>query len=92
MDLYHLRSVNGNDVSYIMVFIHSSYYYWWCNILYMEMHKERTRGMDEMIELRRAPGTCCPEPSCDYAGFDYSVCSGCGAECKDCKWKKENKK
>ena len=45
-----------------------------------------------IIELKRAPGICCPEPSCDYVGFDYSVCSGCGAVCKECKWYKEPKK
>ena len=45
-----------------------------------------------MIELRRAPGTCCPEPACDNGGFDYSVCSGCGALCIECKWYKENEK
>jgi len=36
------------------------------------------------IELRRAPGTCCPEPACDYANFDFTVCKSCGAKCDEC--------
>jgi len=43
--------------------------------------------------LKRAPGTCCPEPSCDYAGFDYVQCKMCNSVCKDCKWyRNENQK
>lgn len=38
----------------------------------------------EGYELRRSPGTCCPEPSCDYVGFDYTVCNGCGKSCEGC--------
>ena len=47
---------------------------------------------DGVIELKRAPGICCPELYCDYVGFDYSVCNGCGAVCKECNWYKEPKK
>jgi hypothetical protein len=37
------------------------------------------------ICIRRAPGTCCPEPSCDYFGREnIEVCSMCGKECTDC--------
>lgn len=39
---------------------------------------------DAVIELKRSPGTCCHEASCDYAGFDYSVCEGCGTRCEEC--------
>ena len=48
----------------------------------------------EEIELRRAPGTCCPEPSCDHGwhgmlqGRDPRelslVCDGCGKRCRGC--------
>ena len=36
----------------------------------------------EEYELRRAPGTCCPEPSCDYGRCE--VCKMCGADCSKC--------
>jgi hypothetical protein len=49
----------------------------------------------DSIELRRAPGTCCPEPSCDHGwhgklrGRDPKeqslVCDGCGKRCRECK-------
>jgi hypothetical protein len=39
------------------------------------------------IELRRAPGSCCPEPSCDYASHDGSHCDMCGHACADCRRK-----
>jgi hypothetical protein len=47
------------------------------------------------IELRRAPGICCPEPSCDH-GFHGKIgqmmphekakleCEGCGKACANC--------
>jgi len=36
------------------------------------------------ISIRRAaPGTCCPEPSCDYG--PKARCEMCGAECKECR-------
>jgi len=38
---------------------------------------------DDVIELRRAPGTCCPEPSCDYRKGDE--CEMCGHRCDTCK-------
>lgn len=36
----------------------------------------------DVIELRRAPGTCCPEPSCDYR--TGGVCEMCGHRCDEC--------
>lgn len=51
--------------------------------------------MSEDISIHRAPGTCCPEPSCDHSwhGTTHEVearkngaeCEGCGAKCKDCR-------
>jgi len=41
---------------------------------------------ESIIELRRAPGTCCPEPSCDNIANPES-CEGCGAACVSCKRK-----
>lgn len=50
---------------------------------------------DGCIELRRAPGICCPEPSCDH-GFHGKMClmmphekaklecEGCGKACANC--------
>ena len=40
--------------------------------------------------LHRAPGTCCPEPICDYIGekkcrAEGRVCDGCGQECRECR-------
>jgi len=47
------------------------------------------------IELRRAPGVCCPEPACDH-GFHGKIktmmphekakleCEGCGKACGTC--------
>lgn len=43
------------------------------------------------IELKRAPGTCCPEPSCDYVDFKFDVCKGCGAKCSECIHNKQKK-
>lgn len=37
----------------------------------------------EDICLKRAPGTCCPEPSCDYKQ-PCIVCGNCGKECSFC--------
>ena len=38
------------------------------------------------IELRRAPGTCCPEPTCDYVREkEYTECESCGSSCSECK-------
>lgn len=42
--------------------------------------------MDKWIELKRAPGTCCPEPTCDYGGFNWGCCQMCGKDCKTCKF------
>jgi hypothetical protein len=40
------------------------------------------------IELRRAPGTCCPEPSCDYLSKESGMfCEGRGHACDDCQRK-----
>lgn len=36
------------------------------------------------FELKRAPGTCCPEPSCDYSSHDGVKCKGCGHTCAEC--------
>jgi len=41
--------------------------------------------MSSAIELRRAPGTCCPEPGCDHPDFDYSACPNCSRRCILCK-------
>lgn len=52
-------------------------------------------AMGEIIELRRAPGTCCPEPSCDHHWHSrlhllmpHEIaaleCEGCGKECAHC--------
>jgi hypothetical protein len=35
------------------------------------------------IVLRRSPGTCCPEPSCDYVGR-RDRCEMCGKSCENC--------
>jgi len=35
------------------------------------------------IYLRRKPGTCCPEPSCDYVGT-RTHCDMCGQDCEKC--------
>ncbi len=40
------------------------------------------------LELKRAPGTCCPDPSCDDRK-DPLVCEGCGWVCSDCKRKEK---
>jgi hypothetical protein len=37
---------------------------------------------DAWIELRRAPGVCCPEPSCDYRKGE--ACEMCGHRCDEC--------
>ena len=44
-------------------------------------------NFENHIELKRAPGTCCPEPSCDYG--DCDVCESCGAACLECSLKKK---
>ena len=44
------------------------------------------------IELRRVPGICCPEPTCDYLREEYIQCEGCGKLCKDCKFHPEANK
>jgi hypothetical protein len=36
----------------------------------------------DVIELRRAPGVCCPEPSCDYRKGE--ACEMCGHRCDEC--------
>jgi hypothetical protein len=51
-----------------------------------------------MIELHRAPGTCCPDCSCDHGwhgqliaqGLDEAgmECEECGQKCCDCERKK----
>lgn len=52
--------------------------------------KNRNRDHDGVIELRRAPGVCCPDASCDNVIFhpdiDYQLteCKGCGKSCLDC--------
>ena len=51
--------------------------------------------MSEDLCLHRAPGTCCPEPSCDHGWHGQLAaqglqeagmqCEGCGQLCKDCR-------
>jgi hypothetical protein len=41
---------------------------------------------DAWIELRRAPGVCCPDPSCDYRTGE--ACGMCGHRCDECGRKK----
>ena len=36
------------------------------------------------IELKRMPGTCCPEPSCDLVREADISCESCGASCVGC--------
>ena len=37
------------------------------------------------FSTRRAPGTCCPEPDCDYANrVDEHHCTSCGKDCRTC--------
>jgi hypothetical protein len=37
------------------------------------------------ICIRRAPGTCCPEPDCDYVHeHPINYCGSCGKNCKNC--------
>ena len=54
-----------------------------------------------MIELRRAPGVCCPEPSCDHGWHGQLIaqglnetgmeCESCGQKCCDCKARPERR-
>lgn len=46
---------------------------------------------EEGYGIRRAPGTCCPEPSCDYVGFKFDVCKCCGSKCSECIHNKQKK-
>jgi len=55
-------------------------------IIYIEIEND-----DGPMELCRAPGTCCPEPGCDYTDFDYVTCPNCGMLCNECERKKEAK-
>lgn len=42
-------------------------------------------GIDDYaFELKRAPGICCPEPTCDYVRKEYVTCEGCGTSCIGC--------
>lgn len=52
---------------------------------------------DQEICTHRAPGTCCPEPSCDHGWHgqlkkmmprekNRLECEGCGTECSRCRW------
>jgi hypothetical protein len=46
-------------------------------------------GEKVSFSTRRAPGTCCPEPSCDYRKYDPETdknrtCDGCGKACRTC--------
>lgn len=36
------------------------------------------------IELKRSPGTCCPDPTCDERK-DPLICESCGCVCSECK-------
>ena len=40
---------------------------------------------DSILELKRAPGICCPEPTCDYTRPEYKACEGCGKQCRTCR-------
>jgi hypothetical protein len=38
-----------------------------------------------MMELKRIPGTCCPEPTCDHEKVvDGMSCKSCGSACASC--------
>jgi hypothetical protein len=39
--------------------------------------------MNESIKIRRKPGTCCPEPTCDNR--TATRCQSCGADCISCR-------
>lgn len=41
----------------------------------------------KMYELKKAPETCCPEPSCDlikHIVFNYDKCESYGKNCQTC--------
>lgn len=38
--------------------------------------------MDD-LELKRSPGTCCPDPTCDIKQ-DPMICESCGHICSEC--------
>jgi hypothetical protein len=38
---------------------------------------------EALLELKRAPGTCCPEPTCDI-DRERTWCDSCGADCLAC--------
>lgn len=44
---------------------------------YIKHEQEKT------LELKRAPRTCCPEPSCDNHD-DTKTCEMCGKSCEGC--------
>jgi len=35
-------------------------------------------------QLSRSPGTCCPEPGCDYSDFKFDRCPNCTGVCETC--------
>jgi len=39
---------------------------------------------DGEYDLKRFPGTCCPEPGCDYQSHDGVKCANCGILCSKC--------
>lgn len=49
------------------------------------------RRPDTIIELKRAPGTCCPEPTCDH-NPDCLICEMCSSICSECKRGEEGEK
>jgi len=51
--------------------------------------KEEDPDDAAVIELVRAPGTCCPEPLCDSVPFatcieEGLICTGCNHACRRC--------
>lgn len=47
---------------------------------------EALKGQPEevFISIRRLPGTCCPEPTCDMERLEYIECEMCGHLCSEC--------
>lgn len=53
----------------------------------------RESAYEGSLETLRAPGTCCPEPMCDYVSFRYFMrlapdameCDMCCHPCSQCK-------
>lgn len=59
---------------------------------YEEMLRQVKAKDQDWISIHRAPGICCPEPSCDYHSHDWTACKGCGKKCKGCKFDRQQNK